>query len=659
MHNKQKMLPTMLCVFLAALMYMSFAKSSSVQAQDFLRLRYEEQTRFGKGPVRQAAWRPDGQQLAVASPDGIWIYTPTLAVIDHLTIGDDEIRTVSWSPDGSRLVSSSYRVHIWDMSSRTLEWILPYGADPQWSPDGSFVAASVQNFIVIWDVYTKQNETSLEHANPVMQFAWSPDSTRIAATEVGTESLVHVWDVATSTVQGTIQHTGPLPLLKWNPAGTLIAYAGGVNVFVWNGSAPQPMATLAHSDLVQTVEWSHNGVYLATSGRDGLIHIWDGSTFTQITTLAGHPSVSSVKWSQNDQKLASFGDYGTIKIWDVATWTDAETYEIFSFPISPVDWHPDNQRLAFTDLESKLVVLNITQPSAAIQRSDHTRAITKIAWRNDGGLVAITDGQHIQVRDPLTGAVIHQRIDTSTRALDWSSDGSQIVGVGRENRELISSSSGVVTNHIDDVNTNWTGVVWNPVDNRVAVGSDTGDVGIWDTQTSQTVNILGSQEGSILNLAWSPSGTRLASAAQHSTVIVWDVATGTEIFTFDRESPADIAWSPDGSMIAINGDQGNIYIIDANSGAILQTIDTTIINPVIGYKPIAWSADSQKLTIIDGVDVFEWDINTQTITGQGLLPTSSSVIDIYNGGEKIAMASDAGVRIFVREPLPASEPPSE
>jgi hypothetical protein len=42
-----------------------------------------------------------------------------------------------------------------------------------------------------------------------------------------------------------------------------------------------------------------------------------------------------------------------------------------------------------------------------------------------------------------------------------------------------------------------------------------------------------------------------------------------------------------------------------------------------------------------------------------LLPTSSSVIDIYNGGEKIAMASDAGVRIFVREPLPASEPPSE
>jgi hypothetical protein len=54
--------------------------------------------------------------------------------------------------------------------------------------------------------------------------------------------------------------------------------------------------------------------------------------------------------------------------------------------------------------------------------------------------------------------------------------------------------------------------------------------------------------------------------------------------------------------------------------------------------------------------VFEWDINTQTITGQGLLPTSSSVIDIYNGGEKIAMASDAGVRIFNRETYSSSVP---
>ena len=68
-----------------------------------------------------------------------------------------------------------------------------------------------------------------------------------------------------------------------------------------------------------SLEFSHNGRYLAASGQAAEVLIYDTSVFQLLYRLIGHAdSVAYLTWSPDDSKLLTCSHDYKAKIWDAA-----------------------------------------------------------------------------------------------------------------------------------------------------------------------------------------------------------------------------------------------------------------------------------------------------------------------------------------------------
>jgi WD40 repeat protein len=71
----------------------------------------------------------------------------------------------------------------------------------------------------------------------------------------------------------------------------------------------------AHTRATNALRVDPTGRYLASAGRDRLVHIWGTATGRKCLTLSGHSrSVNALAWI-DESTLASGGDDGLVKIW--------------------------------------------------------------------------------------------------------------------------------------------------------------------------------------------------------------------------------------------------------------------------------------------------------------------------------------------------------
>lgn len=95
---------------------------------------------------------------------------------------------------------------------------------------------------------------------------------------------------------------------------------------------------------------------------------------------------------------------------------------------------------------------------------------------------------------------------------------------------------------------------WSPNGKRLACGSDTGVIGIWDWPSLQLLKTLRGHTAGIGCLSWHSDSLRLASGAQDPDISIWDTAAGRQIAKIS--TPFGFAtWRPDGKRLAV--DVGN------------------------------------------------------------------------------------------------------
>ena len=244
--------------------------------------------RLGKGTIRDIAFSPVGQYLAVASGIGVWMYEVATSRALMLMPTASGVSSVSFSPDGSTLASGSWdgTVQLWDVVTgepiATLGGRESSGSSVSFSPDGATLASgSLDGTVRLWAVATGEPIAPLEgHTFGVNSVSFSPDGATLASGSL--DDTVRLWAVVTG----------------------------------------EPIAPLeGHTDRVATLE-GHNGVHsvsfshtLASGSDDFAVGCWP---------------IDSVSFSPDGATLAS-GAGGTILLWAVVT----------GEPIAPLEGHTD------------------------------------------------------------------------------------------------------------------------------------------------------------------------------------------------------------------------------------------------------------------------------------------------------------------------------
>ena len=125
--------------------------------------------RLGKGTIRDIAFSPVGQYLAVASGIGVWMYEVATSRALMLMPTASGVSSVSFSPDGSTLASGSWdgTVQLWDVVTgepiATLGGRESSGSSVSFSPDGATLASgSLDGTVRLWAVATGEPIAPLE-----------------------------------------------------------------------------------------------------------------------------------------------------------------------------------------------------------------------------------------------------------------------------------------------------------------------------------------------------------------------------------------------------------------------------------------------------------------------------------------------------------------
>lgn len=140
-----------------------------------------------------------------------------------------------WSPNGDRLgyvllrpATNDYEVWVMQTRPRRLYHIaegLPFGAPPEWSPDGTRIAlVSPSQDICLYAIADAPTPTCL-NVQPAGQPAWSPDGQSIAYVSRLPDAGLYRVEVETGIVHAVLAGARHLGGPRWSPDGAWLVFS--------------------------------------------------------------------------------------------------------------------------------------------------------------------------------------------------------------------------------------------------------------------------------------------------------------------------------------------------------------------------------------------------------------------------------------------------
>jgi hypothetical protein len=166
-------------------------------------------------------------------------------------------------------------------------------------------------------------------------------------------------------------------------------------------------------------------------------------------------------------------------------------------------------------------------------------AVSALAFRGDGGLLAVGTLGEVVVWDLLSGhpATVLSAVQGSVHALAFSRDGKRLaVGSGLPARSgsvrIYTVPDGTLlhdfTGHDDVV----SGVTWRRDGGQLASSSLDGTVRLWDLAAGQAAGVFAGHSDFVHDVAYAPDGHTLLSASKDRSVKRFDGATAKGLHTY-------------------------------------------------------------------------------------------------------------------------------
>jgi len=469
---------------------------------------------LGQGYVRDIAFAPDGERVAVARPTLIEIWDSSL---HHLiTTVPLTAYSLAWSPDSSKLAIQDYWTTVWDVrgASRVSYWVNGCNGDwLSWSPAGDRIVEAGGCTKQIYGVDGKHQLPLLSQTRP-SGVAWSPAGNYVALL-LG--NGVELWDPDSGKLLRSISFSGAVRYLyqkhpvglAWSPREPLLATCDGLNsVQIWSEPAGDLLTTMqAAGDTHIKLAWSRDGKQVALA-TDQFLTVWEARSGKRLRELRSGLRIALASFSPTLDRAVAANNAGEFEVWDLASGkserVNSRNAEWEHVAWSPQDLSPQGRSPQDSILASwgGSGVVQIWEPASGLLRAQFQAAVwgdRSVVWSSDGHwLAAAADDGSVSLHDPLAGDVI--------RTLHGARPPVYAISQSPDKTRLAAVAGGWL----------W---VWDL--------SQTGPPRQWP--------IAGRQ------LAWGSDGTIMVVTMDDSAVEI-DVATGKRTWSVNLETEAGRGW---------------------------------------------------------------------------------------------------------------------
>ena len=331
-------------------------------------------------PVRDAAWSPQGDRVAVVGGEGVVHVHDARTGALQLTLstkgdgGSAGPMRVWWSEDGALLAATDLGGTLTTWDGVTGERLARIEGDQGWRPAARFlphgtslVAPLEGGSIRLVD--GRSGETTGElagHSRFVFDLAFANDGQTLLSASV--DQSVRIWDLPTGSLRNQLDHPVQLLTLASTPDARRVATVGvdDLRTWLWDGQTGRLVATLlGHEDRVSNGLMSADGAWWATVSEDRTARIWrteDGALQSILSGMPGEPVGLAFR---PDGAVVAVGDTaGAITLWKPSTGRRVEVLQGSAARLSALAWDPDGRRLLTGDMEGAISIWTPRSASA-------------------------------------------------------------------------------------------------------------------------------------------------------------------------------------------------------------------------------------------------------------------------------------------------------
>ncbi|KAF9904229.1 hypothetical protein EC991_002932 [Linnemannia zychae] len=314
-------------------------------------------------------------------------------------------------------------------------------------------------------------------------------------------------------------------------------------------------------------------VRAASSSMDHTVRLWDVSTGTLVSSMTGHTdAVNDVSFSPDGLHIASAAYDKKVRLWDVSSvWSEAER-QSRRIPILDVVYSVDGQEVLSCSTSSMRQWNSLTGvPGPVLLKLPEPDQCHYMAFSPDGrGVAAITidgylrlwdfqddtEGVHLPERHEWSMIIIYSPRSRwlSTRSTDgifWLWD--------LYDHQLKHALTPTTGESFEDYA---YGAVFSPTGTYIAVGYKSGTIRIFDPHTGDLLISKKLVDFRVVSLAYSPSGLQLALGTHIGSIHLWDLPSEKPTINLERHINwiRSIAYSTCGQWIASGGDDQTVQV---------------------------------------------------------------------------------------------------
>ncbi len=292
--------------------------------------------------------------------------------------------------------------------------------------------------------------------------------------------------------------------------------------------------------LVMAIAFSPDGKLLAVAGyREILLHEYGGKLLARLPGIAMR--IHSLAFSPDGKRLAAVGgdpaERGEMQIWDVASRKQTASIVTSNDTFFGVSFSPDGTKIAFAGAD-KSVRLYDADTGKEIRKMDHHeewvfgtvfgidgKRLVSVSRDRAAKLTEVDTGRFIEnvnlLREPLTAVTRHPK-------KDWIAVGGAeripyLYKLDRPRAMRIADDSTLIRK-FDKQDGPILALAISPDGQLLAVGSEVGDVRIYNLETGELKGKCTGHVGGIYTLVFHPSSKELLTAGFDGMVRSYDVS---------------------------------------------------------------------------------------------------------------------------------------